>query len=457
MLYWILKYVMRITLNIFFKNISVKGQSHLQLKGPLIVVANHPGTFLDPIVIASLLNRKVYFLAKGELFKGPVLSWLLRQLNMIPVYRKQDDPSLMNRNDDTFKKCYEHLESGGAILIFPEGTSITERKLRPIKTGAARIALGAEARNEFMLGTKILCIGLNYQNPHQFNRDVLVNVEPAIEVGTYKDFYVLDSFKAAQKLTDQIKESLESQIVAVSNQQADQLVMQIEQLYKNKRLLELGYSPKDKEASFELTKKIVEVVHFFQEKEPERFEFMSQKISDYFRRLDMIGVPDDLLRTDKKKKSFAVRAMRALGWMVLGFPLYVYGLVHHWIPFELPAWISRKISPSKEYQGPIGMIGGMITFTGFYFLYGKLAWMWTQHAGVVSIYLLSLPLAGFFTYWYYHTLVSLRAKWMLTTLFLRKQRLVTTLIAQRNELLGELIQIREEFYARMQETSDVKR
>ena len=40
----------------------------------------------------------------------------------------------MNKNEETFIKCYEHLENGGAILMFPEGISITERKLKPIKT-----------------------------------------------------------------------------------------------------------------------------------------------------------------------------------------------------------------------------------------------------------------------------------------------------------------------------------
>jgi 1-acyl-sn-glycerol-3-phosphate acyltransferase len=55
----------------------------------------------------------------------------------------QDDPRLMQQNDEIFSKCFEHLKNNGAILIFPEGISLTNRQLRKIKTGAARIALGA--------------------------------------------------------------------------------------------------------------------------------------------------------------------------------------------------------------------------------------------------------------------------------------------------------------------------
>lgn len=161
MLYSLLKVLMRITVRVFFRNVTVRNMELIPKSGPLLVLANHPSTFMDPILIASMLKRKVYFLAKGELFKGSFLTWLFSRLNMIPVYRKQDDPSQMNKNKDTFVKCFEHLEKGGAILMFPEGTSITERKLRPIKTGAARIVLGAEARNDFKLGIQIFNIGLN--------------------------------------------------------------------------------------------------------------------------------------------------------------------------------------------------------------------------------------------------------------------------------------------------------
>ena len=184
---------MRTTVRIFFRSIIIRNQESIPEKGPLLVLANHPSTFLDPIVIASLLDRKVFFLAKGELFKSKFAKWFFPKLRMIPVYRKQDDPSQMSKNQDTFKKCFEHLEKGGAILMFPEGISITERKLRPIKTGAARIVLGAEANNDFSLNSSIVTIGLNYANPHRFNRDLFINIDNPIHVADYKKEYEADN------------------------------------------------------------------------------------------------------------------------------------------------------------------------------------------------------------------------------------------------------------------------
>ncbi len=189
MLYGIIKLLLQGTIRIFFRSITIKNGNLIPEKGPLILLANHPATFMDPIVIACSIKRRVYFLGKGELFKGRFANWFLPRLNIIPVYRRQDDPDLMFKNNDTFKKCYEHLEKGGALLIFPEGVSITERKLKPIKSGASHIATGAESRNNFRLGLKIVNIGLNYADQHKFHRDLLINVHEPIEARDYAETF----------------------------------------------------------------------------------------------------------------------------------------------------------------------------------------------------------------------------------------------------------------------------
>lgn len=246
---------MRMTVNVFFRSITIRNRELIPAKGPLMLLANHPSTFMDPIVIATMLNRKVFFLAKGELFKSGFAKWLLPKFNMIPVYRKQDDPNQMSKNQDTFKKCFEHLENDGVILMFPEGISITERKLRPIKTGAARIVLGAEARNDFQLGVHVVTVGLNYDNPHKFNRDLFINIDTPIKAIDYKTQYAADDFKAAENLTEEIRTKLEKLVIAIEDEKADTLVKDIETLYMYKLSKELSISKDDKLSGFNLTKK----------------------------------------------------------------------------------------------------------------------------------------------------------------------------------------------------------
>jgi 1-acyl-sn-glycerol-3-phosphate acyltransferase len=80
----------------------------------------------------------------------------------------------MGKNDEMFKACFDKLENKGVILIFPEGTSKTERILRSIKTGAARIALGTSRNNDFNINVTILPVGLNYSNSSRFRSEMSV-------------------------------------------------------------------------------------------------------------------------------------------------------------------------------------------------------------------------------------------------------------------------------------------
>lgn len=445
MIYSFLKFLMRITVRVFFRSITIRNKDLIPEKGPLMVLANHPSTFMDPIVIATLLDRKVYFLAKGELFKSAFAKWLLPKFNMIPVYRKQDDPTQMNKNAETFTKCFEHLEKGGAILMFPEGVSITERKLKPIKTGAARIVLGAEARNDFKLGVQVVNVGLNYENPHKFNRDLFVNIDKPIRVADYKEDHLADSFRSAANLSEAIRIRLEKLIIDIEDKRIDDLVKNVETLYKHKLSKELGLDEKDRSGEFVITKNIVDAVNYYSIIQPQRVEAIRKRIRKYFEGLEEIGLVDDNISGTEKERSFLGNHLRSLLIIVLGFPLYLYGLINNFLPFEIPGLIARQVSKSIEYRGAIGMVGGMFTFLLFYTLQIWLVWHYTHDRIWTVGYALSLPTSGLFTYWYYHCVKEIRASWVLMTIFYKKSVFIASLITERESIIAEFDRIRGEF------------
>ncbi len=445
MLYSILKLLMRTTVRIFFRSITIQNKKLIPEKGPLLVLANHPSTFLDPIVIATLINRKVFFLAKGELFKSGFAKWFLPKLSMIPVYRKQDDPSQMSKNQDTFKKCFEHLEKGGAILMFPEGISITERKLRPIKTGAARIIMGAEANNNFALQSAIVTIGLNYVNPHRFNKDVFINIDEPIRIADYKSDYEKDNFRAVEKLTEEIRMKLEKLVITIEDDKTDELVKNIETLYKYKLTKDSGFSKNDQAADFNATKNILESVNYFLVHEPERVESLRIRIDEYFNNLQFVGVNDIDIAKNQKNRNFFGSSLLALFTIVVGFPFYLYGLINNYLPFQIPGFIADKISKSKEFRGPIGMVSGMFMFIIFYTTQIILVQKFFKVELLTIAYATTLPLFGLFAYWYYHTVSKIRNKWMLLMLFYKKSVYISNLIHEREQLIAEFDKAKEEF------------
>ena len=125
-----------------FYRLSVDGPT-IPPGGPVLLVANHPNSLIDPVIVAGVTGRRVRFLAKAPLFTDSKIGWMVKAAGAIPVYRKQDDPSAMGQNRDVFEAVIGELAAGAAIGIFPEGISHSEPSLAVLRTGTARMALGA--------------------------------------------------------------------------------------------------------------------------------------------------------------------------------------------------------------------------------------------------------------------------------------------------------------------------
>ena len=132
-------------LRVFFRRIEVSGSERVPARGPVIFVLNHPSGLIDPAFLLCLAPRRVSLLAKAPLFRVPIIGFFCRAFEAIPVHRRQDAGSDPSQHRETFETARAVLARGGAIGIFPEGTSHSDPQLRPLKTGAARIAVGAAA------------------------------------------------------------------------------------------------------------------------------------------------------------------------------------------------------------------------------------------------------------------------------------------------------------------------
>ncbi len=135
--------VFGLVLRVFFRRIEIAGIERVPAAGAVLFVLNHPNGLIDPAVLLCHAPRPVSFLAKAPLFRMPVIGFCCRALDAIPVHRRQDEDAHAAHNRETFETARAVLSRGGAIAIFPEGTSHSDSQLRPLKTGAARIALGA--------------------------------------------------------------------------------------------------------------------------------------------------------------------------------------------------------------------------------------------------------------------------------------------------------------------------
>lgn len=118
-------------------NRQVSGVEHLPERGPVVLAANHMTNF-DVFPMQLALPRPIYFMGKAELFQNPLLDAFLRQMGGFPVYRRAHDAW-------AFEYAARVLKRGQLLGIFPEGTRSKGKGLGAAKTGAARLAIEADA------------------------------------------------------------------------------------------------------------------------------------------------------------------------------------------------------------------------------------------------------------------------------------------------------------------------
>jgi glycerol-3-phosphate O-acyltransferase / dihydroxyacetone phosphate acyltransferase len=439
MLYFVLSIVIRIALKIFFRRIQIQGKEHIPSGGPIIVVGNHPNTFMDPILAALvMLPRQVHFLANGSIFRTAAARLVLNQFNTIPVYRQQDVTDKRDeKNLEAFSKCFEFLGKGGVLLIFPEGNSINERKLQPLRTGSARIALGAEHLNDFQLPLTILPIGLNYSNPTRFREDVMINIGKSFDVKGYQQQYNHDPAAAVLALTSEIQQRLTSLIVVTDDKEEDDLVRKIETIYKKQLTLNR------KSIDVNLTQNIVKAVNYFQKHNPVLVREVKEKIDNYFNTIQDFKVSDYLV-----EKSEAVgfgKLVRYMLYLILGFPVYVTGLLFNYIPFIIPAKIARWISKDEEYRAPIMMTAGIFTFPVYYALMYLLCWTALPERNLMLLLTAVMPLSGFFVLQYYKRLKNSKSTFAYYRIFRKEKSALNWFTEQRQEIIALLESARQQY------------
>ncbi|WP_460219475.1 1-acyl-sn-glycerol-3-phosphate acyltransferase [Psychroserpens sp. MEBiC05023] len=165
---------LRLGLFFYFKKIEVANANVIPKDKSVLFLANHQNALLDALLIATKNGRFSYFLTRAAVFKKPMVSRVLKSLQMLPVYRIRDGWGNLTKNNSIFSKSSELLSQNEAVVIFPEGSHNLKRTVRPLSKGFTRIVFETlERYPETEL--HLIPVGLNFQHATQFSDSVLIN------------------------------------------------------------------------------------------------------------------------------------------------------------------------------------------------------------------------------------------------------------------------------------------
>ncbi len=352
--------LIRGALKVFYRTIEVTGLEHLDPKVPTILACNHQNSIIDPLLVAVFEERAISFCARDGLFKIPGFSSMLRAVGAIPLQRRSDRGGGAVDNADAFAACRDVLARSGVLAIFPEGKTHERMRIEPIKTGAARIALDAEAARPG-LGVRIVPVGITYLVRHAFLSDVHVALGEPIDVGALaKELEGMDERERVRELTTRVGAALRSLAVHVEEAEDERFIAQVTSIIAGIRaddgLDEGGQSPAERTA---LARRVVDAYRWQLDVDPLRTAELRERLEAYMDarlRLGLGGERPTLQHRGERRKS------RGIAFLVAGAPLAAYGLAVSLAPYLLLRVALRLARPSHDRIALFKLLGGGVTF-----------------------------------------------------------------------------------------------
>jgi 1-acyl-sn-glycerol-3-phosphate acyltransferase len=431
----------------FFKHVDVARVGHVPPDGPVLLCINHPNNLIDSLLVGGVLHRKVHYLATAALFRNPLVGRFLTACGAIPVYRKQDDPTRMERNTEAFSACFRALEAGRVIGIYPEGTTHSESRVQRIKTGAARIALEYETSGRGR-PLALVPVGLDFEARKSFGGHVRVAFGEPIPLHAYAAAYRADPGKAVEALTRAIQQGMEAEILHVARPERQELIRAVEQIYSADLIRELqeerGIGTRRIDP-LRLSRTIADAVAHFEQRDPARVDRLWTALQRYRAILAAYQVRDQAVRARAERARGRARLRRS--WEAsVGLPLFAYGVLVNGLPYLLPRWIARRTARKETDYATTRLLASILAFPLFWAIEIWIVWRLTS-LGWAALFALSLPISGLLAYRYLRGVGRLRSQLRFGWLALVHRQSAARLLAERRALVSELERAKDDYLA----------
>jgi glycerol-3-phosphate O-acyltransferase / dihydroxyacetone phosphate acyltransferase len=382
--YRLFRFATSLAFRLFFRiEPPVDTLNQLAREGSVIFIGNHPNGLIDPGILFILVKRQVTFLAKAPLFSIPVVGHIIRGLGALPVYRKQDNPSDMSKNDGSLDAAVKALVSNGAITLFPEGKSHSEPQLSELKTGAARIALEAAKQGAHVA---IVPIGMTYEAKHLFRSKVHIEVGKPIDANAFLPRAGGESFEVAKLLTETMSEALSKVTLNLEAWDDHPLVETAEQLFA----LQSG----EKSGDPERIKAFARALPLLRDEKPDLFNSLKIRLENLKVRLEQAGVTVTAVSGDYTAQNVATFIAKNVLWLAL-FPVFVIGMAVFVVPYFLPLLAVKLAKPGDDTESTIKVLTAMLVGPLWLTLLTVIGWVSFGAVGALAALVCTAPLAIF--------------------------------------------------------------
>jgi hypothetical protein len=370
---------------------------------------------------------------------------LMRAVETLPLYRRIDPGEDMSKNRLTFEACHRLLRDGGAIALFPEGVSHNVSHLLPLKTGAARIALGAVSVHpgENNLPTlRMVPVGIYYTSKTSLRSEALLRFGESFEIQpVILDVHGEPPRDAVLTLTGKIETALRSVTLNVEDDERLSLIRNVGDLVSS-IYAGLTFQPALSER-FDLLRRFSGLMGVKAGSIPHGPGEVRERVETLRSRLEQIGLEPEMLSVASTPVWNVIRYffLRVV-LLVIAAPIALIGIVLHLSAYLLATAFARSFKKHgiDESYSTVRILAAIIlvpltwlSISAIFFL--RYDWRFG---------LLSLPLSsicGYVAMRAIETLVDLKYWFRAALVLLRQRRHFLELLVERRALQNELDRI----------------
>lgn len=363
----------------FFREIVIEGEEHLAGLTSAIITPNHPNALLDPMLLFFLsLPSPIRFVVKASLFKIPLFGALLRHLGSIPVVRRLDAQGDVDYTA-FFAACVEALADGNCIVIFPEGRSLPQPMMAPLRTGAARLFFMARERG---VDAKVVPVGLNYEHGAVFRSSVLISIAPPIDTAPFVMQYTVDPAQAVRQLTSAINDVLARHIFQAETFRDRELMLLLERLYAEENDRETWAERWERLKAFEAG--LVRLRDLC----PARIDALRRLLGRYERIARTFGIKESVPRTSQRSGGHLFVAL-------LGTLVAMIGVGLNYVPYKFIAMLVKLTRQDASMAATSKVLFSLVVFPLAYAVEAWLLARWLGTLAAVVFVVLIVPLSYF--------------------------------------------------------------
>ena len=434
--------ILRLALRVYFRRIEVTGLSNVPHEAPVIFVLNHPNALVDPAFLLCLAPRRVAFIAKAPLFRMPVIGFLVRALDSLPAYRRQDQGEDVARNLETFAAARRLLARGVAIGICPEGVSHNEPRLKPLKTGAARIAIAAVSSSD-PVNVQIVPVGLYYTEKTSFRSSALLHfAEPIPVTPATLEPDGTPPRDAVRELSGQVEKAMREVMLHAEQEEALGLIDRAEKIFSAE---EVGEPDEEQRLarSLQLRRRFLAGYAYYHKHAPRRIDAIESRISVFEQELTQAGMdPSDLTLPPTAAHTIAGLAARVITCVAMA-PFALFGAVIHYPAYRLAGYLSRRFVTEQDVLSTFKIISAMLLFPLTWIVAAGLA---AKLAGWVAavIALVIVPACGYVAVRLFEEIDQFSGSLAALSMFLMRRRFFVKLLAERAAIRREILALGED-------------